>query len=337
MKKEALEYVEKLLATPKKIVIIPHRNPDGDAMGSTLALCHFLLKLGHDAVVISPNDYPQFLAWMPGAENIVIYESDKERSTQMLNSAEIVFTLDFNALHRTGEMEKELEKLSAPFIMIDHHQNPDDYAAVMYSDPEYGSTCEMVYNFIGFLGKQNLIDISTATCIYTGIVTDSGSFKYRSVTSETHRIAAVLIEIGVDNNYVHNMLFDNNSMQRLRILGIAIDSLKVFYENRTAYMHLSQADLDRFQHQKGDTEGIVNYALSIKGIDFAALFTENAEDKMIRISFRSQNGFDVNKFAREHFQGGGHLNAAGGKSYESLEATTKKFEEIISNEKVLQQ
>ncbi len=337
MNMDALQYVEKLLATPKKIAIIPHRNPDGDAMGSSLALYQFLRKFDHEAVVIAPNDFPEFLSWLPESDKVLVYENDRAHTSEILNNAEIVFTLDFNALHRTGEMEAVLSKLSAPFIMIDHHQSPDDYAVVKYSNTEIGSTCEMIYNLISKLGKTQFIDIAMATCIYTGIVTDSGSFKYRSVTSETHRIAAALIDIGVDNTYVHCKLFDESSLQRLRILGLAIDSLKVFYNHKTAYMSLSQADLDKFQHQKGDTEGIVNYALSLKGINFAALFTENADEKIIRMSFRSKENFDVNKFAREHFEGGGHMNAAGGKSYVSLQETQKKFEQIISNEKVLQQ
>ena len=330
MKKEDILAIQNLLATPKKIAIIPHRSPDGDAMGSTLALYHFLLKLNHNAVVISPNDFPNFLAWLPGSETVLIYENDKENCTKILNEAELVFTLDFNALHRTGEMEQVLSKLSAPMIMVDHHQKPDTYAAVTYSNTAIGSTCEMIYNLISFLDKKDLLDQTIATCIYTGIATDSGSFRFPSTTSTTHRIVAELIDLGIDNSEIHNSLFDDNSANRLQLLGRALQNIKVFPEYKSAYITLSQKELDEFHYQKGDTEGVVNYGLSIKGIHFAAIFIEHRDENIIKISFRSQGDFDVNQFAREHFNGGGHINAAGGKSYESLKATTNKFEDLIS-------
>lgn len=330
MKKEDIIAIQNLLATPKKIAIIPHRSPDGDAMGSTLALYHFLLKLHHDPVVISPNDFPDFLAWLPGSETVLVYENDKENCTKVLNEAELIFTLDFNALHRTGEMEQVLNKLTVPMIMIDHHQKPDDYAAYIYSDTSIGSTCEMLYNFISLLDKKYLIDKIIATCIYTGITTDSGSFRFPSTSSTTHRIVAELIDLGVENSDIHNSLFDENSYHRLQLLGRALQNMKVFPEYKTSYTSLSQKELDEFHYQKGDTEGIVNYGLSIKGIHFAAIFIEHRDENIIKISFRSQGSFDVNQFAREHFSGGGHINAAGGKSYESLKATLNKFEDLIS-------
>lgn len=330
MKKEDVFVVQNLLATPKKIAIIPHRSPDGDAMGSTLALYHFLLKLNHQPVVISPNDFPNFLAWLPGSETVLIYENDKEGCTKVLNDAELVFTLDFNALHRTGEMEQVLSKITAPMIMIDHHQKPDTYALVTYSDTSIGSTCEMIYNFISFLDKKELLDKTIATCIYTGITTDSGSFRFPSTTSKTHRIVSELIDLGIKNSDIHNSLFDDNSYNRLQLLGRALQNMKVFPEYKTSYTSLTQKELDEFHYEKGDTEGVVNYGLSIKGILFAAIFIEHRDENIIKISFRSQGSFDVNQFAREHFNGGGHINAAGGKSYESMKATLNKFEEIIS-------
>jgi phosphoesterase RecJ-like protein len=330
MKKEAVLAIQNLLATPKKIAIIPHRSPDGDAMGSTLALYHFLLKLNHYPVVISPNEFPNFLAWLPGSETVLIYENDKENCTKILNEAELVFTLDFNALHRTGEMEQVLNKLSAPMIMIDHHQKPDIYATVTYSDTSIGSTCEMIYNLISYLDKKEMLDKTIATCIYTGITTDTGSFRFPSTTSTTHRIVADLIDLGINNSAIHNLLFDDNSANRLQLLGRALQNIKVFPENKTSYITLSQKELDEFHYQKGDTEGIVNYGLSIKGIHFSAIFIEHRDENIIKISLRSQGNFDVNQFAREHFNGGGHINAAGGKSYESMKATTNKFEELIS-------
>ncbi len=330
MKEEDILAIQKLLETPKKIVIIPHRSPDGDAMGSSLALYHFLLKLNHQPTVIAPNDFPNFLAWLPSSEKVLIYENDRISTTKIILEAELVFTLDFNALHRTGEMEQVLNKLFVPMIMIDHHQKPDDYATFTYSNTAFGSTCEMIYNFISFLTKMELIDKTIATCIYTGIVTDSGSFRFPSTTSATHRVVANLIDIGIENSKIHTTLFDNNSYNCLQLLGRALQNMKVLPEFKTAYISLSQSELDKFHYEKGDTEGIVNYGLTIKGVVFAAIFIEHREENIIKISFRSQGNFDVNQFAREHFNGGGHINAAGGKSYLSLAETIKKFESLIS-------
>ncbi|GAA4079977.1 bifunctional oligoribonuclease/PAP phosphatase NrnA [Flavobacterium cheonanense] len=322
--------IQELLASPKKIAIIPHRSPDGDAMGSTLGLYHFLLKLNHKPVVIAPNEFPEFLAWLPSSETVLVYENDRVNCTKILNDAELVFTLDFNALHRTGEMEQVLSKLSAPMIMIDHHQLPDSYATFTYSDTSFGSTCEMIYNFIGYLNQKALIDKTIATCLYTGILTDSGGFRFPKTTGTTHRIVAEFIDLGVENTEIPNLLFDNNSYDRLQLLGRALQNMKVLFDKKTSYISLSQKELDEFKYVKGDTEGIVNYGLTIKGIVFAAIFIEHRDENIIKISFRSQGDFDVNQFARDHFSGGGHINAAGGKSYDSLANTIKKFEQIIS-------
>lgn len=334
MKIQDIQAIELLLATPKKIAIIPHRGPDGDAMGSTLGLYHFLLKNYHQPTVIAPNDFPDFLAWLPGSETVKIFEKDTENCTKILEEAELIFTLDFNAFHRTGEMEHTLAKLTAPFIMIDHHQKPDDYAAYTYSDTSFGSTCEMVYNFISFLNKKEDLDKTIATCIYTGILTDSGSFRFPGTTGNTHRIIAELIDLGVENTQIPVLLFDNSSYSRLQLLGRALQNMKVLEEHKTSYTSLTQEELDSFDYVKGDTEGIVNYGLSIKGIVFTAIFIENKDEKIIKISFRSQGGFDVNQFARDHFNGGGHSNAAGGRSDVSMEETLKKFEDLVTKLKI---
>ncbi|KAF2335036.1 DHH family phosphoesterase [Flavobacterium daemonense] len=331
MKIQDIQAIQLLLSAPKKIAIIPHRGPDGDAMGSTLALYHFLLKNNHQATVIAPNDFPDFLAWLPGSETVKIFEKDTENCTKILEEAELIFTLDFNAFHRTGEiMEQALDKLTVPFIMIDHHQKPDDYATYMYSDTSFGSTCEMIYNFISFLNKKGDIDKTIATCIYTGILTDSGSFRFPGTTGDTHRIIAELIDLGVENTQIPVLLFDNSSYSRLQLLGRALQNMKVLEAHKTSYTSLTQDELDSFDYVKGDTEGIVNYGLSIKGIVFTAIFIENKEEKIIKISFRSQGGFDVNQFARDHFNGGGHSNAAGGKSLLSMEETLNKFEDLVT-------
>ena len=330
MKIQDIQAIQLLLSTPKKIAIIPHRGPDGDAMGSTLGLYHFLLKNHHQPVVVSPNEFPEFLAWMPGSETVKIYEKDKVNCTKILEQAELIFTLDFNALHRTGEMETVLATLKAPFIMIDHHQKPDDYAAFTYSDISFGSTCEMIYNFIVFLGKKEDIDKTIGTCIYTGILTDSGSFRFPKTTGNTHRIVAELIDLGVENTEIPTLLFDNSSYARLQLLGRALQNMKVLTEHKTAYTTLTQDELNTFDYVKGDTEGIVNYGLSIKGILFTAIFIENREEKIIKISFRSQGDFDVTQFARDPFSGGGDRNASGGKSEASMEETVKKFEDLVT-------
>jgi phosphoesterase RecJ-like protein len=320
-----------LLSTAKKVVIIPHRNPDGDAMGSTLALYHYLKNKGIEATVLSPNEFPDFLAWLPGAENVLLYERDKITTKTILEAADLLFTLDFNALHRTGEMEHELVKLTAPFILIDHHEAPAGYAAVTFSDTKYGSTCEMIFDFIESLGDIQLLDKTIATCLYTGIVTDSGSFKFPKTTGKTHRIVAQLIDIGIDNSKIHDLLFTNNSYESLQLLGRALQNLKVLKNHKTSYITLSQPELDRFHFKKGDTEGIVNYGLSIKGIIFTAIFIENKEEGIIKISLRSIGDFDVNQLSRLHFHGGGHKNAAGGKSHLSMKETIAFFENVVQN------
>lgn len=330
MKKEAILAIQNALATPKNVAIIPHRSPDGDAMGSTLALYHFLKKINHNPVVISPNEIPNYLAWLPAADRVLIYENDKELCGEKILQADLVFTLDFNALHRTGEMEQVLCKVSKPIIMVDHHQKPDSYATITYSDTAFGSTCEMIFNLITFLDKKEQLDKTIATCIYCGITTDSGSFRFPSTTSKTHKIVAELLDLGIDNSEIHNLLYDNNSAGRLQLIGRALQNIKIFPQYKSSYITISQQELDTFGYEKGDTEGIVNYGLTIKGINFTAIFIEHSDENIIKISFRSQGTFDVNAFAREHFSGGGHINAAGGKSYDNLQATTNKFEKLIS-------
>jgi len=334
MKIQDIQAIQLLLATPKKIAIIPHRGPDGDAMGSTLALYHFLLNNNHQPTVIAPNDFPDFLAWLPGSETVKIFEKDTQNCTRILEEAELIFTLDFNALHRTGEMEHTLAKMTVPFIMIDHHEKPHDYAAYIYSDTSFGSTCEMIYNFILFLNKKEDIDKTIATCIYTGILTDSGSFRFPKTTGNTHRIVAELIDLGAENTEIPILLFDNSSYSRLQLLGRALQNMKILAEHKTSYTSLTQEELDSFNYVKGDTEGIVNYGLSIKDIIFTAIFIENRDENIIKISFRSQGGFDVNQFARDHFNGGGHINAAGGRSEVSMEETLKKFEDLVTKLKI---
>lgn len=329
MTKNEIAEIKTLLQEPKSIVIVPHKNPDGDAMGSTLGLLHYLNKYNHNAVVIAPNDYPDFLRWLPGDDTVLDFENNASRASKLIADADIIFTLDFNAFHRTGQMEKPLSESKAIKILIDHHQQPDDYATYMYSDVSMCSTCQMVYHFIEMLEDTDKIDSDIATCLYAGIMTDTGSFRFPSTTSQTHRVIAELIDKGAKNSQIHNNIYDTNSYSKLQLLGCALNNLKVIAEYNTAYITLSQEELDTYNYKKGDTEGVVNYGLSVDGVKFAVIFIENQAEGIIKISLRSKGDFDVNTLARTYFNGGGHVNAAGGRSTLSMEDTIEKFKSIL--------
>jgi phosphoesterase RecJ-like protein len=333
MTKNDISEIKRLLGTPKNIVIVPHKNPDGDAMGSTLGLSHYLKRFGHNADVIAPNNYPEFLKWIPGDDQVIIYESEVALGNQKIENADIIFTLDFNALNRTGDMEMPLKNSSSLKILIDHHQQPDGYAKYQYSDVAMSSTSEMVYHFIDMLDDLDKINSEIATCLYVGIMTDTGSFRFSSTTSVTHRVIADLIDKGANNSQIHINVYDTSSFNRLQLLGRALNNLKVIPEFNTAYIVLAQEDLNEFNFKRGDTEGVVNYALSIKGVKFALIFIEQKKEGIIKISLRSKQGFDVNKFARAHFNGGGHINAAGGRSELSLNETTTLLHKLLPNYK----
>jgi len=329
MDKHTGKQIKSKLLDAKHILIVAHKNPDGDAIGSSLALYHFLKILKCKVSVVMPNDYPSFLKWLPGNEAVLIYENQTDVCDEMINSADVIFTLDFNAFHRTGFMEESLANSEALKIMIDHHLSPEDYATYTYSDSSMSSTCEMVYHFIEALGDLDNINKDIATCLYLGIMTDTGSFKFPLTTHITHAIIAKLIEKGVDKTEIHNAVYDNNTFSRLQLLGCALSNLKMIQSYKTAYITLSQEELNTYQFKKGDTEGFVNYALSLKGIVLAAIFIENKKEDIIKISFRSKGNFSVNALSQSHFNGGGHANAAGGKSDLSLDDTVKKFVDIL--------
>ncbi len=329
MNLEHINALKTLLSLPKKIAIIPHKNPDGDAIGSTLALYHYLKNKGHEAVVVSPNDFPKFLKWMPGSETILNFEKENSQAKDILKHAEVIFTLDFNHLGRVGQMTKNLETATATFVMVDHHQEPSDYAKIMYSDVSMSSTCEMVYHLLDYLGATDDITAEMANCIYTGIMTDTGSFKFKATTSTTHKIIAALIDKGADNTAIHSRIYDTNSPSRLHLLGCALKNMVILEDYNTTYITLSQEELDQYKYTKGDTEGFVNYGLTLQNIRFAVIFIENKEEGILKISFRSVGDFSVNDFARRFFEGGGHTNAAGGKSDLSIEETTTYFESLL--------
>jgi len=336
MIEQAILEITAELSQAKNIVIVPHKGPDGDAMGSTLGLMHFLKDKGHKVNVIAPNDYPRFLKWLPGNDEVIIYEKDKTIADSFINEADLVFALDFNHLDRSGDMQEILTASDAVFIMIDHHREPSDFANYTYSDAEMSSTCEMVYHFIDKLRSVPKISPEIATCLYVGIMTDTGSFRFSATSAETHRVIADLIDKGAVNHEIHNNIFDTFNENRLQLLGTALQNLRVKPEFKTAYISLTQEELDKHNFQKGDTEGFVNYGLSIEGVVFAVIFIENKQEDIIKISFRSKGDFNVNEFARAHFGGGGHNNAAGGKSDLSMENTIVKFNSILPEYKELQ-
>lgn len=336
MIEQAILEITAELSQAKNIVIVPHKGPDGDAMGSTLGLMHFLRDKGHKVNVISPNDYPRFLKWLPGNDEVIIYEKDKVNAENFINEAELVFALDFNHLDRSGDMQEILTASEAVFIMIDHHREPSDFANYTYSDAEMSSTCEMVYHFIDKLRAVHKITPEIATCLYVGIMTDTGSFRFSATSAETHRVIADLIDKGAVNHEIHNNIFDTYNEDRLQLLGTALQNLRVKPQYKTAYITLTQEELDKHNFQKGDTEGFVNYGLAIEKVVFAIIFIENKQEGIIKISFRSKGDFNVNEFARAHFEGGGHNNAAGGKSELSMEDTITKLNTILPSYKELQ-
>ena len=332
MNEQILEAFQKALITPKKIVIIPHKNPDGDALGSSLALHAFLIKTGHDSRIIAPNEYPEFLDWMPGQEEIIKFSQLADESTQLVEDADIIFTLDFNQLSRIDQLALVVEQSDALKIMIDHHEHPGDYASITYSDATKGSTCEMVYELISSLDHDQ-IDAAIATCIYTGIMTDTGSFRFPSTTARTHQIVGTIIEKGAQPHTIHQKIYDTYSFNRLQLLGTALNNLKKIDEIPVVYITLSQKELNQNNFKKGDTEGFVNYGLSLVGITLAVIMIENETEKIIKMSFRSKGSFDVNQFAKKYFNGGGHINAAGGVSYLNLDETAAQFRNAVMYEK----
>ena len=321
--------LQALLDRKPVITIIPHTSPDGDAIGSSLGLYHFLRNQGHDVQVITPTDFPDFLKWVPAAQDILIYPNQESKTAQRIANSTLIFTLDFNNLLRAKPLTPLLEQSGADFVMIDHHQQPDTYAKITYSDDKASSTCELIYKTIVSLSSVEAINYEIATCLYTGIMTDTGGFRYSLTSAETHRIVAILLEKGADCTKISSQVLDSYSIDRLLLLGHVLNDLTYLEQYRTAYMYISSKTLKQFNFRKGDTEGFVNYGLRIKEAELAAIFIENEEDKLIKISFRSKTNLDVNLLARTYFNGGGHINAAGGSSHISLEDTVKYFLEVL--------
>ena len=318
-----------LLNQPKKVVITMHQKPDGDAMGSTLGLYHFLNKLGHSCTVISPTNWASFLDWMPGCDKVLDYESQAAKSDVLIDEADWIFCLDFNILSRTKRMEEKLMAAKGERILIDHHREPQTAVfAFGISDIDKSSTAEMVYDFIADSGNLDMIDATIGECLYAGVMTDTGSFRFPSTKASVHKMVYNLKERGLEHSHVHEELFDNFLESRFRFIGhVLLNRMEVFYEYNTALITIPQADLIKFNVKTGDTEGLVNYALSIKGIRLAVVIIDRGEER--KSSFRSKGSFDVNTFARTYFNGGGHFNAAGGFNKEPLEEVVQKFKSAI--------
>lgn len=317
------------LQEPKKIIITTHQKPDGDAMGSALGMYHFLVQLGHQVTVISPTNWANFLDWMPGTKQVMDFEFNREAARNIIREAELLFCLDFNILHRTRNLEQPLTDAKCTKILIDHHQQPQEAAFDFgISNPGKSSTSEMVYDFIVESGHSDKLNLDIATCLYTGVMTDTGSFRFPSTTASVHRMIAHLKDLGLQHTIIHENIYDNFLENRLRFIGNSLlYRMEVLYEYNTAIMYIPKSDLLKFDIKTGDSEGLVNYLLTIEGIKFGAIVTDRDEER--KWSFRSKGNFDVNTFARLHFEGGGHKNAAGGRSSESLEQTVKTFHNII--------
>ena len=322
-----------LLSEPKKIAITFHQKPDADAMGSGLGLYNFLIQFGHSVTVISPTNWAGFLSWMPGAKRGLDFEMQNEKALKALKEAEWLFCLDFNVLSRTRNMEPVIADLKCIKILIDHHQQPQtevfDYGI---SDTQKSSTAEMVFDFIINSGHAEKLNIEVSECLYAGVMTDTGSFRFNSTSADVHRMVAKLKQTGFNHSQVHENLFDNFMESRFRFFGnTLLHRMEIFYEYNTALIAIPQRDLIKYNVKTGDTEGLVNFPLSIKGIKLAAVIIDRGDER--KSSFRSKGGFDVNTFARKYFNGGGHFNAAGGRNTEPLDVVVEKFKKALKENK----
>ncbi|MFD2597551.1 bifunctional oligoribonuclease/PAP phosphatase NrnA [Sphingobacterium corticis] len=319
----------KLLDSPQKIVITTHHKPDGDALGSSLGLGQWLRARGHDVSIIVSSDFPTFLDWMPGREEVLIFPQDPERYQKLFDDASLIFCLDYSVLSRTNILEPIIREAKGQKWMIDHHLDPEDFADLSYWDSNAAATAQLVYRFIcEELNGHDTLNSDMATCLYTGIMTDTGSFRFKAANAEVHRIIADLIEIGVKNWEIHQNVYNSSTENRLKFLGYCLlNCLEVIPEYNTAIFALSKDDLQQFSITTGDTEGLVNYALSIKGIRLAGLFVDRTE--LIKLSLRSIGEIPCNEICKNHFNGGGHLNASGGSSTEDLLTVVKRFKEVL--------
>jgi bifunctional oligoribonuclease and PAP phosphatase NrnA len=324
-----LEAFRQYFNSPRKVVILTHVKPDADALGSSLGLSGYLKKKGHSVNVITPSDYPDFLTWMPGNNEVLVFHKEKPKPAEdLINQADAIFCLDFSSLKRINELGLMVEKSSAKKVLIDHHLEPEKFADFEQWDETAASTAELIYRLIAELNEENLVDENIANCLYAGLMTDTGGFRPPNTTIEVFNTAAALMKRGANPSKVSKLIYDTNTLERLRLMGYVLsEKLHVLPQYKTAYITLSAEDLKKFSSQTGDTEGLVNYGLSIKGVRLCVLISDRKEN--IKLSFRSLGDFSVNEFARKHFEGGGHKNAAGGQTNTSMEETLKKFLDLL--------
>jgi len=333
---QGLNYFKHLIDSPKRVVITTHHKPDADALGSSLGMAGYLKKKHHNVAVITPSDYPEFLSWMKGNEEVINYEVDKLKplASELVANADLIFCLDFNCLKRINSLGEKVRNSKAKKILIDHHLDPERFADFEYISTDAAATAELVYELVKNIGEDHLIDKDIAESLYAGIMTDTGQFKHPNTTKNVHLVTAELIDHGADTARVGKLIYDNNSIDRLKFTGFALSQrLKVLTDYNTAYFAISGEDLKMFNSKTGDTEGLVNYALSLKGIVFACLITEREDG--VKLSLRSKGDFPVNQVAKDYFDGGGHSNAAGGSSDLNLQDTVIKFESLLSEYKHL--
>lgn len=322
------DFKEWIKVNSGKIVITTHHKPDGDAIGSSLGLQHFLSSIGVRSNVIVPSDYAPFLHWLPGNDAVINFQKDKENAVKLISEASIVICLDYNSLSRSYEMKNVLSKTKAKLMMIDHHRDPSNFDHFRFWNHNASSTCELIYEFISTHFDVKTVDQNAATCLYTGIMTDTGSFRFNSTTSDTHKVVAALVDAGANGSDIHQRILDTNRLERLKFLGFYLsERIEVLEGIPVALSYLTAEDLVRFNVQTGDTEGFVNYGLSLEGVEMAALIVDRSE--LIKMSFRSKTNFPCNEFAAEFFNGGGHKNAAGGGWFDSLDNTLDRFKAKI--------
>ncbi len=320
---------KEIISKPQKVVVLMHPKPDADALGSTLALTSYLTKKGHSVTPISPTDYPNFLNWLPGNESVLVFQKESPQKTEKaIAEASLIFCLDFNNLSRIFELGDMVRKSSAIKVLIDHHLEPEQFADFEQWDGTAASTAELVYQVIHELEDDDLIDQPIAENLYAGLMTDTGGFRHSNTSHKVFLVAAELVAHGAEPAKISKLIYDTNSLERLRLMGFVLaEKLQVLPEYNTAYIVLTADELKKFSSQTGDTEGLVNYGLSVKGVSMAALIYQRKD--MIKLSFRSFGKFSVNDFARKHFNGGGHKNAAGGQSDLTLDQTIKKFLDLL--------
>lgn len=329
---ENIQAFKALLQSPRNVVIITHFKPDADALGSSLGLAGFLRRKGHQVSVVTPSDYPTFLGWMPGNDSVIALstESDaaEKKAKAVIEKADVIFCLDFSNLKRIEKLEESVRMAPATRVMIDHHLEPERFAAFEQWNSKAASTAGLIFQLIEQMGEKHLIDKDIANCLYAGVMTDTGGFRHNNTTQTEFLIASELTGLGANPSEVAKLIYDTNSFERLRLTGFVLSQkLQVLPEYHTAYMTISARELKQFGSKTGDTEGLVNYGLSIKGIKLSVLMYERKEE--IKLSFRSLGDFSVNELARKHFDGGGHRNASGGSSKVTLEETLQKFLNIL--------